>query len=31
MAEKQARAARPRQTIATLIDASLLREAQAPR
>jgi NitT/TauT family transport system substrate-binding protein len=31
MAEKQMRAARPRETIATLIDASLLREAQAPR
>jgi NitT/TauT family transport system substrate-binding protein len=31
MAEKQTRAARPRETIATLIDASLLREAQAPR
>lgn len=31
MAEKQSRAARPREAIAALIDASLLREAQAPR
>ena len=31
MAEKQSRAARPREAIAALIDASLWREAQAPR
>jgi NitT/TauT family transport system substrate-binding protein len=31
MAEKQNRAARPRQAIAALIDASLWREARAPR
>jgi NitT/TauT family transport system substrate-binding protein len=31
MAEKQNRAARPREAIATLIDASLLREAQVSR
>jgi len=31
MAEKQGRAARPREAIAALIDASLWREAQASR